>query len=236
MFLDNKYTTWYNSIIFNSKSRSLGPEIYIEKHHIIPKSIGGDDSETNLAVLTAREHFICHLLLVKMLEGTSKYKMAHALWQMTRQNSKMKRDFRINSKIYEMIRMLHKEAASKFHKGSKKPRSKEHQANLTKSLIGRTYKNKNPSKHLGKTYEQIHGIENATKLRQLRSDHMTGRTVSDETKAKQSNQRKGKTLGGKNNNAKPVTLNGISFSCKKEAQEQLGITLYELNKLLNASI
>ena len=56
MFLNNKYYVWYNSIISQAKSRPLIKENYYEKHHIIPKSMGGDNNSNNLVFLTAREH------------------------------------------------------------------------------------------------------------------------------------------------------------------------------------
>jgi hypothetical protein len=37
--------------------------IYYERHHIIPRCLGGNDANNNLVLLTAREHFICHKLL-----------------------------------------------------------------------------------------------------------------------------------------------------------------------------
>ena len=39
---------------------------YIETHHIIPKCVGGTDTKSNLVDLTAREHFIAHLILTKI--------------------------------------------------------------------------------------------------------------------------------------------------------------------------
>lgn len=44
-------------------NRSKNNGIYYEKHHIIPKSLGGSNSSKNLILLTAKEHFIAHLLL-----------------------------------------------------------------------------------------------------------------------------------------------------------------------------
>ena len=41
MYLQNKYTKCYYSIINRAKSRELPKEIYTEKHHTIPKSLGG---------------------------------------------------------------------------------------------------------------------------------------------------------------------------------------------------
>lgn len=57
MFLDNKYNKWYRKITQNAKERFLKSTVYVETHHIIPKSIGGQDDSENLVKLTAREHF-----------------------------------------------------------------------------------------------------------------------------------------------------------------------------------
>ena len=65
-------------IIAAATSRTIIPK-YVEKHHIIPKSLGGNNRKENLVNLSAREHFICHRLLVKMLNGDAKNKMIYAL-------------------------------------------------------------------------------------------------------------------------------------------------------------
>lgn len=39
---------------------------YCETHHIVPRCMGGNNEESNLTVLTYREHFIAHLLLTKI--------------------------------------------------------------------------------------------------------------------------------------------------------------------------
>ena len=80
--IQNKYTNWYLKIIENAKMRILCDNAYHETHHIIPKSLGGTNIKDNLVKLTAKEHFICHLLLVKMVIGDAKRKMAYASWQM----------------------------------------------------------------------------------------------------------------------------------------------------------
>ena len=41
---------------------------YKERHHIKPKCIGGTNDLSNLVNLTAREHYICHLLLCKIFD------------------------------------------------------------------------------------------------------------------------------------------------------------------------
>lgn len=69
MFIENKYTNWYNSIIAKARSenRFKSDQIYYENHHIIPRSIGGTHGPSNLVLLTGREHFLCHWLLTKMV-------------------------------------------------------------------------------------------------------------------------------------------------------------------------
>ena len=57
---------------------------YSEKHHIVPRSLGGTDDKCNIVLLTAREHFIAHLLLSKIYpEGSISWvKMQKALINM----------------------------------------------------------------------------------------------------------------------------------------------------------
>lgn len=62
-----EYQRHYDSLIDKAKNRVL--KRYSETHHIIPKCLGGDDSKDNLVDLTAREHFVAHLLLAKIHGG-----------------------------------------------------------------------------------------------------------------------------------------------------------------------
>ena len=63
MFVENKYFKYYYNIINGAKSRTISG--HTETHHIIPRSMGGLNNKENLVDLTAKEHFICHLLLNK---------------------------------------------------------------------------------------------------------------------------------------------------------------------------
>lgn len=99
----NKYTQWYTSITLNAKNRVLLG--YKEKHHIIPRSLGGSDNKENLVDLTAREHFICHWLLTKMYTGESKSKMVYALNGMKRNGKYTQRyETKITSRVYENLK------------------------------------------------------------------------------------------------------------------------------------
>ena len=99
MFLENKYTKWYYSIIRNRIDIPING--YKENHHIITRCFGGTDEKSNMVYLTAREHFICHLLLVRMLVGIQKSKMALVAHNMMfRRNS----SFKIGSHTYQFLK------------------------------------------------------------------------------------------------------------------------------------
>jgi hypothetical protein len=55
------YKNLIGKAILEKRSRST--EIYYENHHIIPKHMGGDNSENNLVLLTFREHILAHYIL-----------------------------------------------------------------------------------------------------------------------------------------------------------------------------
>lgn len=74
--------------------RSKKGSTYYEEHYILPKSLGGDNSQENKVLLTAREHYIAHLLLYKhykQVGGDSLRKMAFALVSMSTSNWKLQR-------------------------------------------------------------------------------------------------------------------------------------------------
>ena len=103
------YKNIYYKIIEKAKNednighRQFG---YFEKHHIIPKSLGGKNKKENLVKLTAREHFICHWLLIKMYDKGTKerYKMLCALWRMNNLGAPEQKEHYINSRAYEALR------------------------------------------------------------------------------------------------------------------------------------
>lgn len=104
IFIQNKYTKWYLSITVRGQNRIC--EAYTEKHHIVPKSLGGTNHKSNLTTLTAREHFICHLLLPRMLESADdRRKMYYALHRMTFSKTD-KHDRYIPSRSFEHLRKM----------------------------------------------------------------------------------------------------------------------------------
>jgi hypothetical protein len=61
------YLKIYNNLVEDRKAkRDLLKEKHFERHHIIPKCLGGNNSDSNLVKLTFREHYIAHRLLTKI--------------------------------------------------------------------------------------------------------------------------------------------------------------------------
>jgi hypothetical protein len=58
------YCKIYNSLINRARNRTL--ECYSEKHHVIPKCMGGSDESFNIVKLTPEEHYVAHQLLLKI--------------------------------------------------------------------------------------------------------------------------------------------------------------------------
>lgn len=116
--INMNYKLIYNKIIHKAKleNRIKSPLNYYEKHHIIPKSIGGNNTKDNIILLNAREHFLCHWLLWKFVEGDNKYKMGHAFGLMRFHDS----DNRYYTSLgYSIARKAHSISASNIHKGKK---------------------------------------------------------------------------------------------------------------------
>lgn len=93
------YEKIYFSIIEKKKAQPANG--YSEKHHILPKSLGGSDDTHNIVRLSAREHFICHWLLVKIHRNDvrSHSKMLRAFAMMC--VCKSFNQERITSKVFE---------------------------------------------------------------------------------------------------------------------------------------
>jgi hypothetical protein len=102
------YLKHYEKLISSKKliGRKKGGTEYFEKHHIIPKWLGGNNSKDNLVLLTAREHFVAHWLLWKHYKTRPS---ALAFHKMTKsKNKSQERNF--NSKQFEIARKAFSES------------------------------------------------------------------------------------------------------------------------------
>lgn len=181
--IHNKYTKWYFELMSRAVSRhwdKSGKYGYVEKHHIIPKSI----IKNNYTVcLTAKEHFISHLLLSKMLSGKNKSKMSFALKRFMHGSHKQ-----ISSNSYDYIKKLHSEACSErthlywqtktkqerslLRSGSKNGRFGKPISDVTKDKIGQSNKGK-----LSKEKHPLWGTGHSLTTKQKLSDQKKGKPV-----------------------------------------------------------
>lgn len=195
-YIENKYSKWY-FLLVNSRKHITRTDCYIELHHIIPKSLGGRDTDENCVYLTAREHYIAHLLLVKITEGQDKSKMAFALKCMSNFKNKYHERYIPPSKIYDIERKHFSEAISEIQKGhltylkkhseeSKKKISvtmKKNLSEMTKEENAIRVKNSMNAPH---TYTDSR--------REKISKALIGKKLSDDTKKKLSNTKKQQSM------------------------------------------
>ena len=142
----------------------------------------------NEVKLSAREHFICHMLLRKMTIGEDKKKMSFAAFAVSRvrRNSKLK----INSRTFDLLRRELSNARTGV------PRSAETKRKISESKIGQRL-SKEAIESITKGIKQRYrdrpvSLETRKKIGNLHR----GKTLSDETKNKIGAASKGRTVGG----------------------------------------
>lgn len=205
--------------ILDARGRFACGEEYHERHHILPKCMGGSNEEKNLIDLYAREHFEAHRLLA--LENPNVRGLQLAWTCMAFPMNKYEKRQQISPEEYEEAkrviskvmsgRKLSDETkrklsaskigkpcyekarlrASEVHKGV--PFSDEHKRKLSESLKGRVFSDEhraNISK--GKTGKPITNAQRVALA--IVSGMNVGRKHSEETKAKMSAAQKGKVV------------------------------------------
>jgi hypothetical protein len=196
------YQKIYNALIDRANNRIS--EGYIEKHHIIPRCLGGTDDEINLVALYPEEHFLAHQLLVK-LHPTNK-KLLFAAQLMTTHST----NNRINNKMFGWMKRrlsllmsgdnnpnrrnpeIQKKAALK-RVGQK--RTEETKVRMSAAQKGRTFSEETKRKmaEAAKNRPTI-SVETRAKLKNRTPNNgMLGKTMSAETKAKMSASQQGRT-------------------------------------------
>ena len=116
--MDLTYDEFIQNILDTRGRFECGKE-YHEKHHIIPRCMGGDNSLENLIDLYAREHFIAHQLLAQ--ENPENQKLVCAWWRMCNIKNKSKEEYQISPEEYERARIKFADIASQRMKGKNNP-------------------------------------------------------------------------------------------------------------------
>ena len=105
------YQRIYDNLVLKAVQRGK-PDGYFEKHHIVPKCVGGTNAKSNLVFFTAKEHFIAHKVLTKIYPSTPG--IWYALVAMGRLQEFKSRIFKSERlKAYEMRRGFKYAEASK---------------------------------------------------------------------------------------------------------------------------
>ena len=176
------YQKIYQNII-NNRQQNL-PSGYTEKHHIVPKCLGGTNKKENLVKLTAREHFIAHQLLVKIFP--KEYGLIYAAFRMS--NFK-----KYGSKKYAWLRELHSINLSERQKGEKNHFYGQHHSLESIQKMSESKKGKIFSAETRKKMsERQKGKFLSAEIRKKISESAKGKILSAEHKKKLSESQKGK--------------------------------------------
>lgn len=154
------YKKIYDSIIIRAQKRNDLEKPY-DKHHIIPRSLGGNNSKNNIVKLTLREHFICHMLLSKIYGKT----MICAAMML----SSFKR---YNSKKYEWLRthFINEYMTGNNNPIKRFPHTEERKQHFRETSLGRKWINNGTESCMAKS-ERLHNLlENGWQLGRLKTE------------------------------------------------------------------
>ena len=202
------YGAIYDRLIDRARGRFI--DGYSEKHHVLPRCLGGSDDPDNLVRLTPEEHYVAHQLLVKLHPGhLGLLSAAHVMTANTRGQTA--------NKLYGWLRRRMSVAQT----GQKRP--PEVGQKIAAKLRGRKQRPEHidllASINRGKklSAKQLQAISAAHKgkkhsperVEQNRAAHI-GKKHSDETKAKMSAAHKGR--------ARPADI-GAKISAAKKGKK-----------------
>lgn len=211
--------------------------VYYEAHHIIPKCMGGEGAckefmtHPNVVLLTAREHFLCHLILAVL--NRKNRKLQYAFMSMLMESKYHERNLSakgVNGRLFSELR----ESAAKMHgdllRGRKmKPMSEEQKKKLSISRVGKSVKNFN-TKFTEECKKRI-GYKSGERLLSLGNNHWA-KSESYKAWFKNNNPmykpgNEGMFKDGKNPNAKKVKIveSGLEFNSIKECRQFIGKSL-----------
>jgi hypothetical protein len=140
------YQKHYDTLMNRAKNRLL--EGYSERHHIIPRCMGGTDEQDNLVALTAEEHYVAHQLLVKMYPDNDK--LIYAAKMMTISGSDNIR----NNKLYGWLRVKFSASMKELLKNNpEKHPMNSPEAKAKRSVFMKEFLKNNPEKNPSKNPE-----------------------------------------------------------------------------------
>lgn len=182
------YQKVYSQIIDRAKAenRVRAESIYYEYHHITPKCIGGSDDSSNKVLLTAREHFICHWLLIRIYPSSNS--LSFAFWTMCNQKNKYQQSrYLPSSRAYEEA----KQASIQAQKGVPSGMLGKKHSEETRQKMSESRRRRSSKQHTPETKEKIRrarlGSKRSKETIEKQANTMRGRKKqphTEETKLK----------------------------------------------------
>jgi len=172
------YRKIYDQIVdrASKEQRAKNQGTYYESHHIVPRSEGGSNKYSNLVLLTAKEHYVVHLLLYA--ENPTQAR-AYAFMRMSHRGTRTR-----SARIYQEAKILTARISSERNKLT--TRTAEQNLQVSNTLLER---NKNPTESMLLS-RKILSKERSKPIIQLT---LTGEFVADYTSAKQAKLQTGIT-------------------------------------------
>lgn len=225
--------------ILNTRGRFACGNEYHERHHIIPKCLGGTNDEDNLIDLYAREHFEAHRLLA--LENPKNKKLVYAFSMMAfPQNKYHNRE--LTSEEFEEARILFGRLQKGMHSGEKNPmygksgkdspNYGKHHTEETKRKISNSHKGRHLSEETKKKLSELnkgkkHSEESKKKMSQSRTGQMNwnyGKHLSEKTKKK---------IGMANSKSVRCIETDKIYKSTIDAEKKTGINKHGIRKVCN---
>jgi len=180
------YKQHYLALItkYGTRGKPVG---YSERHHVVPKSMGGTNDINNLMYLSAKAHFVAHHLLKRWHKNVAMNFAFHMLC--TTDPSKAKERYKAPSLVYQEARIAHAAAVSASQIG--RTHTEETKAKIAAAAKGRTHtgeaKAAISSAMRGNTYTVglVHTEETKAKLSAISK----GKAQTEEHKAKRADSR-----------------------------------------------
>ena len=232
------YSKIYIELVERSFEREL--DCYTEKHHIIPRCMGGDNKERNLAILTPEEHYLAHQLLVKIYPDNKKLIYAAHMMCSKRPNNKLYGWLRrksseaiIGNKIWlgKTHSIESREKISKANIG--KSPSIETRLKLSEAGKGRTHSPETKLKMAKIKTGKIHSDESKLKMSESKigNQYSLGNVLSLETRQKISKSRMGKSPSNKGIPMSDEQKLKLSEATRGRPEHNKGVPMSEEQKL-----
>lgn len=101
------YQKAYDSLILKALKRGLTKKelsFQTEKHHIVPRCLGGKDEKTNYVLLTPKEHYVAHHLLYKIYPNDNGIFLAYRMMAIMDSPFSNRGKFCISANEYQHIK------------------------------------------------------------------------------------------------------------------------------------